>query len=193
MKAAAGYKPQSFFYTTIRLPSVSKVEINQISAQAPTVAHQFPANRAVYFIIYTRILGKSYGKLLWDFIGNLALIYINMWSSGLILECRSRRIKSRRWWTPVEWKNESLKSIQKIWWTFRKTNGIPQNNTILNYKTHTRAVGKPHIERAYQNLTLDGMKCYGNKMWQSPVALPYQSLPDGPSLGLPLPETKPTF
>ncbi len=43
-----------------------------------TVAHQFPANRAVYFIIYTRILGKSALNFIRDFIGNLALVYINV-------------------------------------------------------------------------------------------------------------------
>ena len=40
---------------------------------------------------YVEILGKSFGKFIWDFIGNLALIYINVWSSGLILECQSHR------------------------------------------------------------------------------------------------------
>ena len=55
------------------------------------VVHKIPMTWTVYLVIYVQILGKSFGKFIWDFIGNFALILINVWSSGLILECQSRR------------------------------------------------------------------------------------------------------
>ena len=51
-----------------------------------TVAHEPLTSRAAYFIMYVRILGKSFGKFIWDFIGNLALVYINVWSGGRLLK-----------------------------------------------------------------------------------------------------------
>ena len=55
------------------------------------VVHKIPMTWTVYLTIYVQILGKSFGKFIWDFIGNLALIYINVWSNGLILKCQSHR------------------------------------------------------------------------------------------------------
>ncbi len=74
--------------------------ISEIGPLGPpaTVAHEPPPTWAAYIVIYnvTRILGKSALNFIRDFIGKLALIFINLWSGGLILECQSRRIKSRR-------------------------------------------------------------------------------------------------
>ena len=79
----------------------------------PVVVHKIPMTWTVYLTIYVQILGKSFGKFIWDFIGNLALIYINVWSNGLILKCQSHRKITPQWWTPVVLSGLKSKNVQR--------------------------------------------------------------------------------
>ena len=94
------------------------------------VAHKIPMTWTVYLLIYVEILGKSFGKFIWDFIGNLALIYINVWSGGRLRACQSRRKFSPQWWTPVTWTGIVKKDNNFIEYQccFNK---LSQSNTIL--------------------------------------------------------------
>ena len=56
-----------------------------------TVAHEPPTTWAAYLVLYVRILGKSVLNFIWDFTGKLALIWINLWSGGLINDRLVRR------------------------------------------------------------------------------------------------------